>query len=72
LTLSNEDIVKLLDQYDKESKAIKKDILKLMWHMRGSLSYDEAMMLSNEDKQIIYSIIEDNLETTKKSGLPYF
>lgn len=72
MTLSNEDIVKLLDQYDKESKAIKKDILKLMWHMRGSLSYDEAMMLSNEDKQIIYSIIEDNLETTKKSGLPYF
>jgi hypothetical protein len=72
LTLSNEDIVNLLDQYDKESKAIKKDILKLMWHMRGSLSYDEAMMLSNEDKQIIYSIIEDNLETTKKSGLPYF
>ena len=72
MTLSNEDIVNLLDQYDKESKAIKKDILKLMWHMRGSLSYDEAMMLSNEDKQIIYSIIEDNLETTKKSGLPYF
>jgi hypothetical protein len=72
LTLSNEDIVNLLDQYDKESKAIKKDILKLMWHMRGSLSYDEAMMLSNEDKQIIYGIIEDNLEATKKSGLPYF
>ena len=40
--------------------------------MRGSLSYDEAMMLSNEDKQIIYGIIEDNLEATKKSGLPYF
>lgn len=40
--------------------------------MRGSISYDDAMMLSFEDRQIISNIIKDNLETTEKSGLPFF
>lgn len=40
--------------------------------MRGSISYDDAMMLSFEDRQIISKIIKDNLETTEKSGLPFF
>ena len=39
--------------------------------MRG-MSYTEAMSLSQEDRMIISDIIKDNLETTKKSGLPFF
>lgn len=39
--------------------------------MRG-MSYTEAMMLSYEERMIISDIIKDNLETTKKSGLPFF
>lgn len=39
--------------------------------MRG-MSYSEAMMLSFEERMIIADIIKDNLETTKKSGLPFF
>ena len=40
--------------------------------MRGSLSIDEAFTLTYEDREIISKIVEDNLETTKKSGLPFF
>lgn len=40
--------------------------------MRGGLSYDDAMMLSHEDRKIISDIIKENLETTKESGLPFF
>jgi hypothetical protein len=29
-------------------------------------------MLSSEERGIIGEIIKDNLETTKKSGLPFF
>jgi hypothetical protein len=36
------------------------------------MSYTEAMHLSHEDRMIISDIIKDNLETTKKSGLPFF
>jgi len=44
----------------------------MCWHMRGGISYEEAMMMSGQERDIIAKIIEDNLETTKKSGLPYF
>ena len=40
--------------------------------MRGGLSYDQAMLLSLEDRKIINDIIKDNLETAKKSGMPFF
>jgi hypothetical protein len=56
---------------DKEAKAIKKDALKLCWYMRG-LSYSEAMNMSWEDREIVGEIIKENLETTKKTGLPFF
>lgn len=60
------------DRLDKQSKAIKEDILRICWYMRGSITYDEAMQLSFEDKKLINKIIKDNLETTKKSGMPFF
>lgn len=72
LALPNEEIVSLIEGYDKDLKAIKKDLLTTCWYMRGSISYDDAMMLSYEDRQIISTIIKDNLETTEKSGLPFF
>lgn len=72
MSLSNEEIVALLDQMERETKAIKDDILRLCWYMRGSLSYSEGMLLSRTDQEIINKIIKDNLETTKKSNLPFF
>ena len=40
--------------------------------MRGSISYDDAMMLGNTDIEIINKIIKDNLETSKKTNMPFF
>jgi hypothetical protein len=40
--------------------------------MRGSLSVEEAFQLDYESREIIQKLVEDNLETTKKSGLPFF
>jgi hypothetical protein len=40
--------------------------------MRGGLSYDDAMHLSQSDREIIGKIVKDNLETAKKSGMPFF
>ncbi len=39
--------------------------------MRG-LSYAEGMNLTWEERDIIGEIIKENLETTKKTGLPFF
>lgn len=69
--MSLPEILRLSEKFDKEAKAIKKDVLKMCWYMRG-LSYSEAMNLSWEEREIVGEIIKENLETTKKTGLPFF
>jgi len=70
--LKTEEIVELLDSYEKDSKALKKTILKMCWYMRGGLTYDEAMIMGYQDREIVNQIIEENLETTKETRLPFF
>lgn len=62
----------MIDKMDKEVKALKKDLLSLCWYMRGGLQYADALDLCLEERMIIGEIIKDNLETTKKSKLPFF
>lgn len=40
--------------------------------MRGSLNAEQAFQLDYESREVIQQIIEDNLKTTKDSGLPFF
>ena len=65
-------IEKFVEQHDNEAKAIREELLKMCWFMRGGLSYAEAHLLTSEERSIIGKLIEDNLETTKNSGLPFF
>ena len=44
----------------------------MAWYMRGGLSYDQALQLSVAERKLINELIKGNLETTKKSGLPFF
>lgn len=57
---------------DKQVKALKSDILRMCWYMRGSISYDDAMMLSSQEREAIQKIIKENIETTEKTKLPFF
>jgi hypothetical protein len=66
------EILKEVEKLDKESKALKDDLFKMCWYMRGGITVDDAFVLSQEDREIIGKIIKENLETTKKSGLPFF
>lgn len=40
--------------------------------MRGGVSYEQALQMSMKERQMIGEIIKDNLETTKKSKMPFF
>lgn len=62
----------MIEGMEKETHNIRLDILKLCWYMRGGVTYDEAMQLSTAERTIINDIVKENLETTKKSGLPFF
>lgn len=71
MTLSTEEVVDWVNQLEKESKAIRHELLKMCWFMRGSLSYEEATLLSMTERKIIADIIKDNIETTKKTGVSF-
>ena len=57
---------------DNTQKEIKLDLLKICWYMRGGVTYDEANSMSPQEREIIGNLVKDNLETTKKTGQPFF
>jgi hypothetical protein len=57
---------------EKEINDIRLEALRMSWYMRGGLPYDQALQLSVSERKLISGIIKDNMETTKKSGLPFF
>lgn len=57
---------------EKEAESIRRESLKMSWYMRGGLSYEDAMNLGFKERMMVSDIIKDNLETTKKSKLPFF
>lgn len=70
--LNTEEIEKLVKNFEKDTKAVKSELYRLCWYMRGGLSLSEAFLLTYEDKEIIAKIIEDNLNTTKETQMPFF
>jgi hypothetical protein len=62
----------MVDQMEKECNDIRQEALRLTWYMRGGLNYDQALQLSLGERKIISNLVKDNLDTTKKSGLPFF
>ena len=44
----------------------------MIWFMRGGITYNDAMMLGVQDRELIAKLIKSNIETTKESGLPFF
>jgi len=57
---------------ETECNAIKKDALSFSWYMRGGVSYEDVLNMSSSERSQINEIIQFNMETTKKSQLPFF
>ena len=72
LNLSMDEIDQLAESMESDTKAIKHELYRLCWYMRGGLTITEALDMEPTDREVIGNLIEENLETTKKSGLPFF
>lgn len=57
---------------DEESITIKRNALKFSWYMRGGVSYEDILNMSPQEREAIAAIVEENLDITKKSQLPFF
>jgi hypothetical protein len=72
LSLSLEEINQLAQEMERETKAIKEELFRICWFMRGGVTITEAYELDQSDREVIGKIIENNLETTKETGIPFF
>lgn len=72
MILTAADIAQAVDDMEGEVKQLRSDVLKMCWYMRGGLTYQEALHLSHTERQLINDIIRENLETTKKTKMPFF
>jgi hypothetical protein len=61
-----------VDEMEVETVAIRREALQMAWYMRGGITYDQALQLSVSERGLISELIKEHLETTKKSGLPFF
>lgn len=55
-----------------EAKQIRSEAMKMCWYLRGGLTYNECMMLGPVERELVGDLIKENLETTKKTNLPFF
>ena len=71
MSLSLEEIESEINKFDKDSKALKKEIFKIAWFMRGSVDIDQAFALSYDDRVIINEIIQENIKLTQETKIPF-
>lgn len=71
MSLSLEEIESEINKFDKDSKALKKEIFKIAWFMRGSVDIDQAFALSYDDRVIINEIIQENIKLTQETSIPF-
>jgi hypothetical protein len=70
--LNPEQVQKLIENMDEEVNDIKKSSLSFAWYMRGGVSYEDALNMSQIERNQMAELINSNLEVTKKSQLPFF
>ena len=62
----------MITTMDTEAADIRREAVRMSWYMRGGMTYEQILNLSWEERVQINDLIKDNLETTKKTNLPFF
>ena len=62
----------MLIRLDNEVKQFKEELFRISWYMRGGVSYEDVLNMCESEREALSQIIDENLETTKKTQLPFF
>jgi hypothetical protein len=65
-------IEEFIKEYDASTKALKEELIRICWFMRGGISYNESHCLTYDERLLVSKLIEDNLKVTKDTQLPFF
>lgn len=70
LRMPESDIMMLIEGYEKECHILKKSFYRLIWSMRGGITSNDLFhVLSQEDREIMEEIVNENIEISKKNGM---
>ena len=71
ITATEEQMNQKIARLEKQCAGIKEEIFKISWYMRGGVSSDDLFWkYTIEDRKIMSSIINTNLENTKTARMP--
>jgi hypothetical protein len=70
--MGDSEIVAYLKDFDSQIKNLKLELMKVCWFLRGGMSWNEALVLSPGEREIVSQLVKENMDTTKKSGQPFF
>lgn len=63
---SVEDIKKMFEQMRSDTKRMLKEIIQLVYFMRGAIQYDSMMHMTFAERQLIREFIEKRLDDESK------
>lgn len=61
-----------MEGLEQEASAIRANCLRMAWHMRGGATYEQVLLMSSNERNLIADLIDKNIETTNKTGKPWF
>lgn len=67
-----EEILKLVNEMEREVEAYKEELYRCCWFMRGGVNIEQLMTSDVKDVDILQKIIKQNLETAKETGMAFF
>ena len=70
--MGDSEIVTYLKDFDNQTKNLKLELMKICWFMRGGINWQDALNLSPEERKIVSQLVKENMDTTKKTGQPFF
>jgi len=70
--MGDSEIISHLKDFESQAKNLKLEVMKICWFMRGGMSWTEVLNLSPDERAISAQLVKENMETTKKSGQPFF
>lgn len=67
---SREELAEYLREFKSDQAELRKEINTIMWHMRGSISREEAWTLSVKERRDIMKYINERVKIVQETKLP--
>jgi uncharacterized protein YutE (UPF0331/DUF86 family) len=70
--LSDDQISEYLIGLEKEVKQFKQTLFRTSWYMRGGVTMEDLLhVYSHEDREMLYEIIKENINTTQETRIAF-